>query len=113
MRVSYEERLANDFGPRRRCVGGNDRVLSVRSGGSVGPAMELRNHSFCLLTLSIQGESDTTASVLGKLAVETAESKNWCMRGHSKRENREIPLVAGGNVAYRYGWGTLLRVSPT
>lgn len=45
--------------------------------------------------------------------MDTAESENLCMRGHSKRENREILLVssssgmlaAGGN-----GQGTSLTV---
>jgi hypothetical protein len=36
MKVSYEERLAVDFGLRRRCDEGNDVVLSVRAGGNAG-----------------------------------------------------------------------------
>jgi RHS repeat-associated protein len=36
MKVSYEERLAIDFGLHRRCDEGNDVVLSVRAGGNPG-----------------------------------------------------------------------------
>jgi len=39
MKVSYEERLATDFGPRRRCDCGNNVVLSVRTGGSAGQVL--------------------------------------------------------------------------
>jgi len=39
MKVSYEERLAIDVGLRRSCVAGDDTVLSVRAGGSVGQLM--------------------------------------------------------------------------
>ena len=36
MKVSYEEGLTNYSGLRRRCDEGNNVVLSVRAGGSVG-----------------------------------------------------------------------------
>jgi len=52
MRVSYEEDLANHFGLRRRCEGGNVRVLSVRAGGSVGQLMSSEIRAFRVSTLS-------------------------------------------------------------
>ena len=93
MKVSYEERLAIDFGLRRRCGEGNDPVLSVRSGGTRRPAIELRNPHFRVPILSRQGEGNIDRAAIGKARPDAAESQNLCMRGHSKRENREIPSV--------------------
>ena len=39
MKVSYEDRLATDFGFRRRCDRGNNVVLSVRTGRSTGQVL--------------------------------------------------------------------------
>ena len=91
MKVSYEERLAINFGLQRRCDEGNDIVLSVRIGGKRRPAIELRNHHFRVPTLSRQGEGDIGCTANGKVQTNAAESQNLCMRGNSKRENREIP----------------------
>ncbi len=91
MKVSHDERLAIDVGLQRRCGGGNDRVLSVRGGGKRRPATELRNHHFRVPTLSGLGEGNTGRPANGEGRSDTAESSNLCMRGSSKRENREIP----------------------
>ena len=45
--------------------------------------------------LLCQGEGHIVAAVYGKASTNTAESENLCMRGHSKRENREIPSASG------------------
>jgi hypothetical protein len=111
MKVSYEEGLANCFGPRRRCDEGNDVVLSVRSGGHVGQL--LSSEIFMLpwadlvLTRGRQHRNERS----GKIEAATAEPVNLCMRGNSKRENREIPLVAK-STAWS-GQGTAQRESLT
>ena len=97
MKVSYEEGLAYHFGLQRRCDEGNNVVLSVRSGGKRRPAMELRNQfrSVCRPRLA-KGKTTLGMPILGKASRDTAESENLCMRGHPKRENREILLVSAG-----------------
>ncbi len=44
-------------------------------------------------TLFRQGEGNIASCATGECDADTAESKTLCMRGHSKRENREIPSV--------------------
>ena len=44
--------------------------------------------------LSCQGEGNIAAIAIGEIGADTAESTNLCMRGHSKRENREVLLVS-------------------
>ncbi len=44
-----------------------------------------------------QGEGHIERTVIGKVRTNTAESENLCMRGHSKRENREVRWVSNGN----------------
>jgi hypothetical protein len=95
MKVSYEERLAIDFGLQRRCDCGNNVVLSVRVEGKRRQAIELRNHLFRMPTASLRGEGNIGCTVIGKVQSDTAESQNLSMRGNSKRENREIPSVSG------------------
>ncbi len=45
--------------------------------------------------LLCQGEGHIERTVIGKVRTNTAESENLCMRGDSKRENREIPSASG------------------
>lgn len=58
--------------------------------------MEFRNHPFRVPILSCQGEGTIVAAAYGEAATDAAESENLCMRGHSKRENREVSLVSSG-----------------
>ena len=44
--------------------------------------------------LSFQGEGNIATIAIGEIDADTAESTNLCMRGHSKRENREVLLVS-------------------
>ena len=109
MKVFYEESLANDFGPRRRCDEGNDIVLSVRSGGSVGRLSSSEILNFACRPCPDMGKATSHPPQIGKAGVDAAESVNPCMRGHSKRENREIPSVAESSA--RSGQGTAQRES--
>ena len=90
MKVSYEERLAIDFGLQRRCDCGNNVVLSVRVEGKCRPAIELRNHPFRVPTASRRWEGNIGCAATGKAQTNTAESENLSMCGNSKRENREV-----------------------
>ena len=94
MKVSYEERLAIDFGLHRRCGEGNDSVLSVRTGGKRRPGIQLRNPPFRVPTLSRQGEGNAASFAIGENEVDAAESETLSMRGNSNRENRELPSVS-------------------
>lgn len=100
MKVSYEERLAIDFGLPRRCGEGNDSVLSVRVGGKRRPGIQLRNPPFRVPTLSRQGEGNIASLVYGESGADAAESETLCMCGNFNRENREIPSVSNAEPAW-------------
>lgn len=91
MKVSYEERLAIDFGLRRRCDEGNNIVLSVRAGGSVGQLLSSEIITSVCRPCPDRVKATSQRSIFGKIVADTAESANLCMRGNPKRENREIP----------------------
>jgi len=113
MQVSHEESLANYFGLQRRGGSGNRFVLSVRAKGNAGQPLSSpfyacnvlleQGHHFRVPILLCQGEGHIERTVIGKVRTNTAESKNLCMRGHSKRAcvlwktGREVRLVSTGN----------------
>jgi len=89
MKVSYEERLAIDFGLRRRRDEGNDVVLSVRAGGKRRPAIELRNPHFRVPTLFRHGEGNIACTAIGKVHSDAAESrKPACVEISNARTGR-------------------------
>ena len=90
MKVSYKERLAIDFGLRRRCDEGNNVVLSVRAGGNVGQPTSSEILTFVCRPCSVRGKATPNRSLFGKIDLDTAEFINLSMRGNPKRENREI-----------------------
>jgi hypothetical protein len=93
MKESYEEDLADHFGLNPYAgFGDKPGVASVRGTGR--PATELRNPKFRVPTLCCQGEGNTLRRATGERSSDTAESKNLCMPGNFKRENREILLVS-------------------
>ncbi len=83
MKVSYEERLATDFGLRRRCDCGNNVVLSVRSGGSVGQLLSSEIIPFVCRPCLDLGKATSFCSRNGKSNMDTAESETLSMRGKS------------------------------
>ena len=93
MKVSYEEGLANCFGLRRRCGEGDDTVLSIRAGGSVGQLMSSEILTSVCRLCPVRGKATPGRSLFGEIDTDTAESLNLCMRGNPKRENREISSV--------------------
>ena len=76
MKVSYEEGLAKHFGPRRRCDAGNDVVLSVRHGGSVGQLWSSEITTLVCRPSLCQGKATPGRSNFGQIDRDTAESKN-------------------------------------
>ena len=96
MKVSYEEGLTNYFGPQRRCDGGNNVVLSVRVGGSVGQLIELRNQCFHVPTLSFAWGRQHRLYRHGEDSLDMAESKNLCMRGKPKTQEPGDPIGPKG-----------------
>ena len=99
MRVSYEEDLANYFGLQRRGDSGTGIVLSVRAKGNAGQPQSSRPKRMNRAPLScadpvLTGRRQHRAHRSGKVRTDTAESRKLCMRGNSKRENREVLLVS-------------------
>jgi hypothetical protein len=111
VKVFYEESLANCFGPDRRCDEGNDIVLSVRSGGNVGQLSSSEILTPACRPCPDKGKATSDRPLHGEVGSDAAESVNLCMRGHSKRENREI-LSATEPHAWS-GQGTAQRESLT
>ena len=92
MKVSYEERLAIDFGLRRRCDCGNNVVLSVRPGGSVGQLLSSEIIPFVCRPRPDVGKATSSRSLFCEIDVDTAESENLSMRGQSKTREPGDPV---------------------
>ena len=116
MKVSYEERLAIDFGLRRRCDSGNNVVLSVRTGGSAGQLISSEILTFVCRPCSVMGKATSTRSLFGKIGSDTAEFINLSMCGKSKTREPGGPINPKAKAHHwgprRFGGqGTALRVS--
>jgi len=92
MKVSYEKGLANCFGLRRRCGEGDDTVLSIRAGGSVGQLMSSEILTSVCRPCPDKGKATSQRSLLGKIVADTAESENLCMCGNPKRASPGDPI---------------------
>jgi hypothetical protein len=104
MKVSYEERVAIDFGLRRRCDGGNNVVLSVGAGGNAGQLLSSEILISVCRPCPDKGKATSHCSRNGKSSVDTAESMNLSMRGKSK--TRE-PGAPNGPKCRAHHWGSL------
>ena len=93
MKVSYEEELAIHFGLQRRGGSGNGIVLSVRAKGNAGQPLSSEITTFACRSRPDLEKATSLVPLYGEARVDAAESENLCMRGHSKRENREILFV--------------------
>ena len=102
MKVSYEERLAIDFGLRRRCDCGNNVVLSVRTGGSTGQLLSSEILTFVCRPCPDMGKATPHCSRNGKNSADTAESINLRMCGKSKTREPGGPINPKANAHY---WG--------
>jgi hypothetical protein len=102
MKVSYEERLATDFGLRRRCDSGNNVVLSVRAGGNAGQLLSSEIIISVCRPCPDKGKATSLCSRNGKSTVDTAESVNLSMRGKSKTREPGDP---NGPKLTAHHWG--------
>jgi hypothetical protein len=96
MKVSYEEGLANYFGLRRRCEGGNVRALSVRAGGSVGQLMSSEIRVPRCRPCHDKGKATPTIPPLARHGPDLAESLNLCMRGKFQTREPGDPTGSSG-----------------
>lgn len=112
MKVSYEEDLANHFGLQRRRGIGNVAALSVRAEGNVGQLLSSEILTFACRSHPVREKATSPPPLLARWLVDAAESVNLCMRGHSKRENREIPSACQLKGWHITGVGSGQRTSP-
>jgi hypothetical protein len=109
MEELYAEGVAIHGGPES-CVGAREGVGEALTGARVGRAIEPRNHQFGVPTPSPWWKA-TRPAALCETLVGPARSKNHGMHGTSKRENREIPLLARRVITGRAAQGTPVAVS--
>jgi len=93
MKESYKEDLANHFGLEPYAVDGNiGGVASAR--GSVGQLLSSEIIIFACRSCPDLEKATSSPPLKARWTADAAESLNLSMRGHSKRENREIPSVS-------------------
>ena len=97
MKESYEKSLANCSAPNPTLVAVMSRVLHGL-GVHAGQPLSSEISPFRVPTLSDCGEGHMRHDANGESWRDAAESKNLCMRGNSRRENREILLVSAPTV---------------
>jgi len=95
MKEPYGKGPASHPGPEPYADNGN--IVGVAwTRGTRRPAMEFRNHHFCVPTLYCHGEGNMGSHGTGERLHDAAESKTLSMCENSKRENREILLASVG-----------------
>ena len=97
MKESYEQGLASHLGPESYADGGN-AVGVAMTGVHAGQPLRSEISTFRVPTLSDCGEGHMRRDAKGESRRDAAESKTLCMRGNSRRENREILLVSAPSV---------------
>ena len=93
MQESYREDLASCSGLEPYAGGSNPAGVALVRGNAGQPLSSEIRTSVCR---SYPDREKATSSLpfYGEATTDAAESKNLCMRGHPKRENREILLVS-------------------
>jgi hypothetical protein len=92
MEETYMEELAIHHGLEPYAVDGNiEGVASVR--GSVGQLLSSEIITFVCRSRLVREKAIPSLPPVARWWTDAAESENLCMRGHSKRENREIPFA--------------------
>ena len=102
------EGLASHDGPRS-CAGvregAGEALAGVRAGGAIEPGnADVRGAD----AVSLSGRQHRRQRDR-ELAADPARSENLCMRGTSRRENREIPWLPVRMIAGRAAQGRLRR----
>ena len=93
MKESYEQGLASHSAPNPTLMAVTPWVLHGL-GVHAGQPLSSEISSFRVPTLSNRGEGHMRHDANGESWRDAAESKTLCMRGNSRRENREILLVS-------------------
>ncbi len=110
MKESYREDLASCSGLEPYAGDGNIAgVASAR--GNAGQPLSSEIITFACRSCSDLEKAISSPPIFGEAATDAAESENLCMRGHPKRENREIPSVSESTA--RNGQRTSLTVMLT
>ena len=109
MEKLYAEGVATHGDPES-CVGAREGTGEALTGARVGRAIEPRNHQFGVPTPLPWWKAIRPGALCESLA-DPARSKNHGMHGTSKRENREIPLLARRVITGRAAQGTPVAVS--
>ncbi len=90
MKESDIEGLAIHGGPES-CVGVRKGVGEALTGVPVGRVIEPRNQGFGVPTPSMEAEGNIAGGAIRESSADPARSEILCMRGVSRRENREVP----------------------
>ena len=93
MKESYRENLASYSGLEPYAGGGNLAGVASARGNAGQPLNSEISLSVCR-SCPVLEKAISSPPLMGEAATDAAESKNLCMRRHSKRENREILLVS-------------------
>jgi len=97
MKELYEKGLASRSAPNPTLAAVMPRVMHGL-GVHAGQPWSSEISSFRVPTLSNAGEGHMRHDANGESWRDAAESKTLCMRGNSRRENREILLVSAPTV---------------
>jgi len=93
MKESYREDLAGHSGLEP--YAGNGNIAGVASArGNAGQLSSSEITTSACRSCPDTEKATSSMPLIGEAATDAAESQNLCMRGHSKRENREILLVS-------------------
>lgn len=116
MKESYREDLASHSGLEP--YAGDGSIAGVASArGNAGRLLSSEIITSACRSCPDREKATSPGLLLGEAWADAAESENPSMRGHPKRENREIPLVSvrhGGMLqAGRNGRRTSQTVMPT
>ena len=95
MKESYRENLASYSGLEPYAGDGNIAGVASARGNAGQPLSSEITISVCRSCPDLE-KATSLAPLYGEAPADAAESENLCMRGHSKRENREILLVSIG-----------------
>ena len=94
--MSYEEDVAIHFGLQRRAFVGNGESLSVRAEGNAGQLVSSDITKFVCRHCPDLGKATSIVPRMARDDRTRRSLRTCCMRGNSKRENREILLVSAG-----------------
>ncbi len=95
MKESYRENPASDSGLEP--YAGDGDIAGVASArGNAGQPLSSEITTLACRSCPDLEKAISLVPLFGEAPADAAESENLCMRGHSKRENREIPRVSNG-----------------